>query len=378
METTTPVTVPAEFEALYRSLSQALDEWESGHSGQSRAAAEPVFGAHVLAANGNRGPALLAPGTIQAVDLTLDRLQQLGVQGATITLSFPLLNTDFPRSADYISFYETVARHVRARGMVFTVEQHVIFHGTPFSPVQYDFAGLSFDDFVALDRQMTRTVIERLQPDYLTLLSEPDTFATLTGYRQALTPAGAAAMIERVVEGLARGRTKIGAGAGSWLPNAGEYAAAFARTSLDYVDLHIYPITAGTMRNAQAVVDAARAADKPVVLDEAWLYKIGPGENLGGVAAAPEAFRRDAFSFWAPLDARFLSLVTRFARANGIAYVAPFWSTFFWGYVDYGDDTKGLPYQRLEVLVNQKAGQGLRDATYTDAGRAYGEAVDGR
>ncbi len=365
---------------MYASLSQNLDAWQQKLAPVPAAGAAPVFGAHVLAANSNRGAALLEAGTIGVVDLSLDRLKQLGVQGATITISFPLLNPDQPRSADYLAFYETVARHVRDRGLMLSIEQHVIFSGTQFSSVQFDFSKLTFDQFVALDRQMTETLLIRLQPDYMTVLSEPDTFVRLTGYRQALGPQAAAAMVERIVGGLPRGRTKVGAGAGAWLPDAPDYAAAFARTSLDYVDLHIYPVTAQTFDLAQGVVNAARAAGKPVVLDEAWLYKLGANEGLGGGGfdQTTEYFRRDAFSFWAPLDARFLGLIGKFARANGIVYVAPFWTTFFWAYADYGADTKDLPYARLEQLVNMAANQALRNGSFTPTGDAYGAGIRGR
>jgi hypothetical protein len=119
-----------------------------------------------------------------------------------------------------LSFYKTVADHIRARGMTLSVEQHVAFSGTQFSAVQFDFGKLPFDQFVALDRQMTETIILNIHPDFLTLLSEPDTFVSLTGYKEASTPEGAAAMIGQLLTGLDKGQTRVGAGAGSWLTNA--------------------------------------------------------------------------------------------------------------------------------------------------------------
>jgi hypothetical protein len=371
--------VPAEYSALYRSLSDELDGWQRQLNALSPAGGQPVFGAHVLAANSNRGTALLNPATMPVVDTSLDRLKQLGVQGVTITISFPLLNADQPDAGRYLAFYTTVAQHVRARGLALSIEQHVAFSGTAFSNIQFDYSKLPFDQFVVLFREMTRQILDRLQPDFLTLLSEPDTFAKLTGYREALTPEGAAAMVGRVVEGLGRGKTKIGAGAGSWLANAPEYDAAFARLPLDYIDLHIYPVTPAIMETTQRVIEVARAAKKPVVLDEAWLYKTGAGERSDTPFDQPtEAFRRDSFSFWAPLDARFLGLVAQFARANGIAYVAPFWTTFFWGSVAYSDTTKDLPYAQLQQLANQVANQALAVGTFTATGEGYRAAINGR
>jgi len=370
--------VPDQYAAMYRTLASQLDAWQRTLDARApvQGAAPTVFGAHVLAANGNRGAALLDPATMPVVDKTLDRLRELGVGGVTLSISFPLLNAGYPSSADYLKFYETAAQHVRDRGLKLSVEQHIVFTGTAFSSVQFDFARLPFDQFEAQFHAMAQTVIDRLHPDYLTLLSEPDTFARLTGYRQASTPEGAAAMIGAATAGLNRGSTKVGAGAGSWLPDAAAYAKAFAASSLDYVDLHIYPIGPLALANAQAVVDAARAAGKPVVLDEVWLYKMGAGEAAPQTwAQTTQIFLRDNYSFWSPLDARFLTLVAQFARKDGIAYVAPFWTTFFWGNVDYSAATKDLGYAQITQQANRAVVQALQQDTFTPLGQAWAVAI---
>lgn len=374
--TAQPAPVPTEFAQLYQSLSQGLDAWQQSIQGQPVVPGiGPIFGTHLLVANANRGTVLLDPGTIAGVDSSLDSLKRLGVQGVTVTISFPLFNPDWPRADDYVSFYETVAKHVRDRGLKLSVEQHVAFSGTPFSSVQFDYSKLPFDQFIALDHRMSQIILDRIQPDFLTILSEPDTFVSLTGYKQAGTPQGAASMVEAIIAGLNRGQTKIGAGAGSWLSNAPQYDALFAQASVDYIDLHIYPVSGSTVQVSQAVANAAKSAGKPVVLDEAWLYKV---VGIGGVQQEADQELRDPFSFWSPLDSRFLTLLAQFARVNHIAYVAPFWSTFFWAYVDYGPNTKDLPLAPLQQLTNQAAGQAIRDGTFSDSGKTYGSAITGR
>ena len=378
MPVQSPSILPEEYGPLALWLADGLAAWERALDAAPAPARPraPVFGAHVLAANGNRGEALLAPATIDVLDLTLERLEQLGVGGVTVTISFPLFNEHWPRADEYLAFYGTVAAHVRARGLTFTVEQHVAFVGTEFSPIVFDYAALTFDEFVARFAAMTRLIVERLQPDYLTLLSEPDTFARLTGYDEASTPAGAAAMIAGVIDGLDRGATKLGAGASSWLPDAPEYAAAFAALPLDYIDLHIYPVTQTTVGLIERIAGVAEAAGKPLVLDEAWLYKVGPGDGAtAGFALPTEAFRRDAFSFWSPLDSRFLELLARFARTHDVAYLAPFWSTLFWGSVDYGPDTADLPYGEVARRTNGAALAAMLAGTFTPTGEAYRRAI---
>ena len=110
------------------------------------------------------------------------------------------------------------------------------------------------------------------------------------------------------------------------------------------------------------------------MLDEAWLYKIGPGDS-SSFGNNVVIFQRDNYSFWAPLDARFLTLVTKFARANGIAYVAPFWTTFFWAYADYGPATQSLTYQQITQLVNQSAYQAMLSDTFSSTGEAWRAAI---
>jgi hypothetical protein len=260
--------------------------------------------------------------------------------------------------------------------MTLTIEQHIAFSGTVFSPVQFDYRKLPFDQFVARFHDMSQKILDRLHPDYLTVLSEPDTFAKLTGYREAEGPQGAATWVGRVLQGLVRGKTKIGAGAGSWLSNAVDYDAAFAKLQLDYLDLHIYPLTPATIATAQQVADFAKSVNKPVVLDETWLYKIGANDKADNAFdASTESFRRDNFSFWQPFDSRFLGLVAQWAEANEVAYVAPFWSGFFWGYVEYGPTTKDLPYQQLVAAGNQAANESMREGSFTPTGSAYGKAI---
>jgi hypothetical protein len=364
---------PPAYTDMYASLSSNLDSWQAAVNAlPPPSGSAPVFSAHVLAANANRGTALLAAGTLPAVDLTLDRMKELGVGGATVTVSFPLLNADYANSASYLAFYETVAQHVRARGLALSVEQHIAFSGTPFSTIDFDYSQLPFAQFESEFQTMTQLIIDHMHPDYLTLLSEPDTFVSLTGYQQASTPAGAVAMIETVLGGIQRGTTKVGGGSGSWLSTSPAYAAAFAASSVDYVDLHIYPIAPSLLGNAQAMVDAAHAGGKPVVLDEAWMYKLGAGEppptNFNETA---DVFKRDTYSFWSPLDTRFLVLLKQFARANNIKWVAPFWTSYFWAYIDYGPSTQNLTYQQASQLVNQGVYQALQNDTFTSTADAW-------
>lgn len=89
--------VPSEYQQLYSFLEANLNNFDTYlDSRDTGANYQVIFGAELLPANSNRGTDLLAPQTMQAVILYLDRLQDLGVQGVTIPIGYPLYTPDFP------------------------------------------------------------------------------------------------------------------------------------------------------------------------------------------------------------------------------------------------------------------------------------------
>lgn len=181
--------------------------------------------------------------------------------------------------------------------------------------------------------------------DYLNIGAEPDTAARLAGKERLNDPEGRAEVIRAILAGLERGRTRMAAGIGTWGDPA-FVRAYLSRTDLDAIALHIYPVGRRTLATTYAVLDIARRAKKPVLVDECWLYKAGPGE--GQTIAANEAgFQRDLWSFWAPPDQRFLRLVDRFARREGVVFVSPFWSHQYFAYLDYDPSLDGRPYREV-------------------------------
>ena len=53
---------------------------------------------------------------------------------------------------------------------------------------------------------------------------------------------------------------------------------------------------------------------------EGWLFKASPAELAGGVGViSKEVFAREVYSYWAPLDQRFLEINTKIAHQYGFA-----------------------------------------------------------
>jgi hypothetical protein len=359
--------IPAGEIDLYRTLASRLDAIAA-----SLPPATPTttkFGAELLPANGNAGEALLTPQAMQAVALYLDALQGLGVQGVSLQISDPLLAPDFPRSDEYLQFFKAVAAEVRARGLLLLVETGPVFAGTEYSSVQVGGRWPANEAYFR-DRgaQIVRIATE-VRPDYLSMGNEPQTEQMLTGLRFTLDEY--VAFLQRTAAAVPRGATKLGAGTGTWEDPAWARRIV-AEVPVDFLDLHLYPLSNGRTDYVQRLVDLtreARAAGKEVLVGESWLYKVTDAEVQQGGAIATR-FARDYYDFWAPLDARFVDVIGRLAAREGVTYVSFFWSKYLFAYLPFTPDAPSRPAQDLIRASNQAALDAMRRQVISPAGEA--------
>ncbi len=365
--------VPAEYAQLYSTLQTQLDNYSAYLSSIDTHAHYPViFGTELLAANGNRGTALLAPGTLQGVILYLNRLQEMGIRGVTVEIGYPLYTPSFPNYQNYVQFYKQVAQEVRNRGMKLNVESSVMFANTPFSGVTFNYASIPWTQFEAERKQMLQTIIQDLQPDYLNFGAEPDTEYKLTGYTQFNSPDQYVAYVNYILTGLNRGQTLVGSGVGTWgnLQYAQDDAA---NTTLDYIVTHVYPIVGqASMQQILTIANIAKQHNKRVVLDEAWLSKADTLQPTS-IADLTTLYGLDTFSFWAPLDQKFLANIVKSAQITNIEYISPFWSTYFFSYLDYNSTTSQASYDQLRQMDNQQAYANVLADQFSSTGRYYAQ-----
>jgi hypothetical protein len=374
--------VPHAYRTLQATLSNLLNSWETQLAGslassdQTRASATrdaaPVWGAELLVANANRGEQLLQPGAVLGTRLFLQRFKALGFKAITVSVNYPLLAPGFPRRSEYAAFYRDVAREVRVAGLKLEVEGGVLFANTAYSTVTYDYSKTTMAEWIASRTAHVSTILEVMAPDWLDLGAEPDTEARLSGKAELNDPAKRAEMIAAMLKGLDRGKTKVAAGIGTWgdIRFVEEY---LARTSLDAIALHIYPIGPKPTEMATRAARLARKAGKEVLVDEAWLYKAGAGDSTETIASNEAIFKRDIWSFWAPLDQRFLRCLDRFARQEDVAYVSPFWSHTYFAYLDFDPAVDSLSYASANARYLEKA----RDAVVRGALSPTGEMLKG-
>lgn len=371
------VAVPPDYARTYQELQSRLDRFDALLAGRLReGAAVVIYGAELITANAHRGEELLTEAGSQGNLMFLDRLQSLGVKGVTVKVAYPLLQPEFPRSAEYLAFYKKVAVEVRRRGLKLHVKTGPLFKEREFTSVRVDYSGLTPERYFAERGREARLLVAELQPDYLTIANEPSTESGIVGF--SISPQRYVQFINAVIQDVGRSSTLIGAGSGTWDDIA--YVRSFAQnTTLDYIDLHIYPLAStgrDYLASAVEMIDLARRYNKKVIIGEFWLYKASAAE-VTGTPAAVEVFARDPFSFWSPLDQRMLEVVARLARWKQVEYVSPFWSKYFYGYLEYNDSTRILSALQLTRLANVEATKNIAAGTLSPTGLKYRQIIRG-
>jgi hypothetical protein len=325
---------PEKYRDLYDELDKVLAAAEAQIPAiEGKGGMCPLYSTNLTAANANRGPMILEPRVRQGVLVNLDAFKEVGLTAVAISIPYPVLVDNFPRSGEYREFYRWVVEQIRSRGFAVYIESGTAFR-EPLGkmPVADFYRGLTPERYKREKRQMIDWMVRELAPDYLTVGNEPDTQTMNTGME--FTAERVVEFVNHFIRGLERGKTRIGAGAGTWLPPV--YLKRLAsETDLDYLDIHIYPISRNFLvpRTVEAAEIAAKSG-KGLIIGEAWLYKMRAAE-LGRPGAEMEMFARDSYSFWQPLDTRFIQAVSRLADAKRMGLVSFFWPQFLFGYAEY-------------------------------------------
>jgi hypothetical protein len=361
--------VPDEYRLLYEQVAATIDR--AGHSLSALPPAEGqaiVMAAELLPASGNRGEALLETSTLEGVRLYLAGLQSLGLSGATLQISDPLLWPDYPRHTEYEAFFAEVAAEAHRRGMTVLVETGPAFADPQYSSVRFDWSRLTVAEYFDGRRYQLERIASAVRPDYLSIGSEQSTEQMLTGVEfdveRYLT-------FVRQVTAAIGDEVRLGCGSGTWEDSALIERLA-GEPGVDFINIHLYPLTNGRvdyLARAAEFAAMARQAGKQAVLGEAWLYKTAPDELAAG-EAYQTIYARDVYSFWAPLDARFITLVADLATQQGFAYASFFWSGFFFGYLDYGEETAGLSFSARYAQVNRVIVENLLAGRRSPSGEA--------
>jgi len=367
-----PGKVPEPYRVIYRELESDLSLLNPILAAPwGRKSGPTAFGVELLVANRNPGENLLNEQVLHATSLTLDRLKQIGVKNVSLSIQYPILTRRFPETPAFLEFYRTIAAEVRQRGLLLVVELGTMSGAPEVSRLPAGYSGLTREHFNAGLREMAEAVIADIHPDYLTVLSEPDTQARNTGL--AFSASQFAATVTSAVRGLDPGSTWLGAGAGTWL--ALDYFKALADIpELNYLDLHIYPIQLGfASTRVLKATEAARDRGKKVAIGEAWLYKIASREF--GQINPGEAFARDVYSFWQPLDERFVATVVNLAHTIQAEFCSFSGMDLLYAYVDYTPETSRLAPVQLTQVSRAAAAEKILAGTLSGTGERFKDLI---
>jgi len=353
-------------------FEDTIDEQWDHTMGQTIIATEEAY------ANGNIGEGLLSATMMDYNRMLLDWLQAMGVKGVVLAVKFPLLKPDFPRSSEYLQFFKDIMAECHLRGMKVLVECGAIFAGTPYSPVQVDWSNYTTETFFQGLGDQLLLIAEEIKPDYLTLANEPQTEEGLTGL--TITPAAWSDFIASTLGKIDRsGGLLVGAGTGTW-ENPNYINELFNMTGLDYIDLHIYPMNTNAIYLDRALNYAteAKATGKRVTVSEAWLWKATPAELGNFLGDTEKIMNRDVYSFWYPLDERFIQDIINLADATDMDFVSFFWTRNFLSYLNYDTTPHNLTTAQYNHLINQASLANLQDGISSPLGQYFQEVLDSR
>ena len=335
----------------------------------------PGYAANATFANGHLGEHLLGPGTWDALLKQLDRLASMGMSVIRLELTYPLLTPEFHEHLtsvnpeydkihrDYLQLYKDTVAEIRARGFVVAIEHSNMIPSVAATDPSsyYDFIkSLGGAEARARYRQERadeyKLMALELDPDYLTAVSEITTEAQAFGPIDGgdlFSPIEWQDYVEFAVNELPLHGIKLGAGAGVW--ESEEYVQMFASMpELDYIDLHFFPAS-NTLESYfdrfLQRVDLVRQLDpsKGITIGESWLYKVTGNELIMDPPDLSEGFSRDCYSYYEPLDQKFIELFSFASRLKRIDLFTPIWTGYFFAYMDYEALAPLTPKERLET-----------------------------
>jgi chitodextrinase len=327
------------------------------------------------------GDRLLSPDRYAGVMIELDSLKATGVKAVNVQLYFPILYAGYYSSAaehqKYVDFYKRLAVDVRARGMKFIARCSLLMSQQGFSTVNTGpyYQSLTLEQYKAGRISTILTVLDHIRPDYMIVLNEPDVEALQVGKPEIGSVSGSTDFLRAIlaaVQATGIQGTSIGAGMGTWSSHYDEFIQSFLSTGINFLDLHVYPANRDFLPRLIQAADLAQAAGKGMAISEAWLQKVA--DNEMGTLPVQTVFSRDGFSFWAPLDEKFLRALVKFSHYKKLLFFSPFWSQYFHAYIDY-DTVASLTPAEITSRAASASTSNLWEGKFTSTAVAYAQAI---
>lgn len=329
------------------------------------------FAGNLMLANSNRGYALFTPDTAfpypipvyqnalyAKIDTMLMAFDTLGYKAVDVTLQYPMLVDSFTNSQYYLDFYITVCQKIRQSGFKLIIGCQAAFVDTVFgepkltSDIEKHYFNpdnnIFTNDSLEITRykleklQMLRTIIDSLQPDYLTLEMEPQTqeynLYNLIDYSVDST----ISLVNYFTGNLNSGVTLLGAGAGTW-DDYNFFEKIATQTGVDYIDYHVYPPHFNYINDIAFKIDSvADANNKKLVIGESWCYKATNSEMTSitePVGTSQLVYSRDVFDYWVSVDTLFVQTLVNLSQQSKVELVQFHWPNVMFGQLTYDSAT---------------------------------------
>jgi hypothetical protein len=370
-----PSEVPLEYKILYSNLEKKLDEFSDENDILAwNGTLSSKYGSNVLTANAHRGKDLLKDTALTGAKLEIKRLKDMGVSAVTLSIGFPMFNKTYFKDdrEKYIEFYKSVVEEIRNLNLTLVIESAAIFSEGGYSELDLSdfYRNLSYTEYVEGRLNTLLDIVTELSPDYLTVGCEPDTEEKQSG-KQLNSPETYSEVVKYFSEEIKKRNQSVmvGAGIGTWENRYKEFVEAYCKnTSVDYIDMHIYPINLDFLQRADKIVNISRTYGKRSAMSEAWLYKASDIELA--FLSDNKIFARDVFSFWSGLDIYFLKTLVAFSSMKNLEFMTPFWSKYFFAYIEYSK-YKYRSDSALMSLSSADAAKNIQAGKYSKTGAAY-------
>jgi chitodextrinase len=302
----------------------------------------------------------------------------MGARVVATNIGFPLLYSGFfedpAKYEEYLSFYRRLATDIRAEGLQLVLITHFVV-AERMPEVGPFYASLSVEEYRLARARQAVTIAQELRPDYLSVITEPDMEARLTG-QPVGTAASSALLLDTILNELqTAGVTgvSIGAGIGNWTSGYREFIDSFASRNVQYIDIHVYSPNKGFLPNILEIADVAASYGKPIGISEVWMNKARDSE-LGTISQAVTN-ARNVFSFWEPLDTAYLQSIVNYSHYKRVEFMTAFWSSEFFRTLPYSSSLDSMHPNALYDLFVDEAEKALARAQSTSTGQAYAAMI---
>jgi hypothetical protein len=307
-----------------------------------------------------------------------------------------MLVDSFTNSQYYLDFYMTVCQKIKQKGFKLIIGCQAAFVDTVFgepkltSDIEKHYFNpdnnILTNDSLEITRykqeklQMMQTILDSLQPDYLTLEMEPQTqeynLYNLIDYSVDST----ISLVNYFTGNLNIGATLLGAGAGTW-DDYNFFEKIATQTSVDYIDYHIYPPHFNYIDDIVFQIDSvADANNKKLVIGESWCYKATNSEMTGitePVGTSQLVYSRDVFDYWVSVDTLFVQSLVNLSQQSKVELVQFHWPNVMFGQLTY-DSISHYSMSPGQILnLGAQAGyQNMFQFNLSPVGLYTSEAID--